>query len=298
MANTPRLGLALLSVAQSAKELTLNSWLNTASVGLDNAALVTIANTFGRAPDASTQHGNLNIGDGGFTGGAGHYAGAAGGTLLAINLVSGGTADLINLQVNGVSKWKMGSGGNATYGEGSNINTGTTTGSIIATTTSQKIAFYGATPIAQQAGTTDLRTGLLALGLFGATGAMPLNLNGGDLTANAANLSGAIKGSGTPVTFSRVQFTFPSDADATLDTTQRANLVIDVQAGTITATRSIIVPNTATGIYIVHNRNTQAVTLKVSGQTGITVAAGRAAWLSALGGTAMSRLSPDVDFTV
>jgi hypothetical protein len=297
MATTTRLGLNLLQVSQASKEVTLNSWLNGTN-GLDNAALVTIANTFSRAPDATTQHGNVNIGDGGFTGGAGHYSGGAGGSLLAINLVSGGTADLVNLQINGVSKWKLGSGGNVTYGEGSNMVLGTATGSQIGTTTSQKLAFYGSTPIAQQAGTTDLRTGLLALGLFSSAGAMPLNLNGGDLTAGAASFSGAIKGSGTPVTFSRVQFTFPSDADATLDTTQRANLVIDVQTGVITATRSIIVPNTATGIYVVHNRNTQAVTLKVSGQTGITVAAGRVAWLSALGGTTMSRISPDTDFTV
>src|SRR5207247_4401622 len=63
------------------------------------------------------------------------------------------------------------------------IVTDTSTGTKIGTSTTQKIAFYNSSPIAQQANTTDLRTAIINLGFIATGGATPLNLNGGTLTA-------------------------------------------------------------------------------------------------------------------
>jgi len=65
-----------------------------------------------------------------------------------------------------------------------NFAFGTTTGTKLGTSTSQKIGFFDATPIVQPANTTDLRTAIINLGLLATGGATPLNLNGGDLTCD------------------------------------------------------------------------------------------------------------------
>jgi hypothetical protein len=67
--------------------------------------------------------------------------------------------------------------------DGVNIFCQTTTGSMIGTTTTQKLAFYGATPIVKVSNTTDLRVALINYGLYASGGATPLNLNGGGLAA-------------------------------------------------------------------------------------------------------------------
>jgi len=62
-----------------------------------------------------------------------------------------------------------------TLGDASNIAVGTTTGTEIGTATTQKLGFYGATPVVQPAAATDIKTALVSLGLL-ASGASPLNL--------------------------------------------------------------------------------------------------------------------------
>jgi hypothetical protein len=69
-----------------------------------------------------------------------------------------------------------------------NLVTDTTTGSQIGTGATQKLGFYGATPVVQPTSTTDLRTALINLGLYATGGASPLDLNGGNLTLNAASI--------------------------------------------------------------------------------------------------------------
>lgn len=78
---------------------------------------------------------------------------------------------------------KLGSGHNIDLDAAGN-------GTKIGTSTSDKLGFFNATPIAQNTSTTDLRTGLINLGLFASGGASPLNLNGGALTAAAGTFSG------------------------------------------------------------------------------------------------------------
>jgi hypothetical protein len=63
----------------------------------------------------------------------------------------------------------------------------TTTGSKFGTSTNQKLGFFNATPIVQPSNTTDLRQSLINLGLYATGGASPLDLNGGNFTANVIN---------------------------------------------------------------------------------------------------------------
>src|ERR1051326_2302754 len=79
-------------------------------------------------------------------------------------------------------------GGNLTL-SAHNIVTDTSTGMQIGTGATQKLGFFGATPIVQPSSTTDLRTALINLGLLATGGASPLNLNGGGFTARTARLT-------------------------------------------------------------------------------------------------------------
>jgi hypothetical protein len=166
-----------------------------------------------------------------------------------------------------------------------------------------QLGVLGATPISQQANTADLKDTLCGFGFQVNGGASPLNLDNGALTcgaiiASTGSFTGAIGGSGTSFQFNRVSFTFSSDADQTLDSTQRAAAILDVQSGVISTTRAIIIPGSAAGSTLwVINRNANSVTVKISGQTGITIAATRAALVCWPGGTTAFRLSPDVDYS-
>jgi hypothetical protein len=75
--------------------------------------------------------------------------------------------------------------------DGVNWSFGYSSGTQIGTATTQKLAFYGAAPIVQPSGTTDLRAALINLGLYASGGASPLNLNGGTLTAGSATIADA-----------------------------------------------------------------------------------------------------------
>jgi len=88
------------------------------------------------APTASSNYGLFSIGDGPFDGStAGFFSGSANGTLIAGNLASGSTSDLLNLQVGGGSKYKIDSDGNTTIKGSLTLNyvAVTTTYSILAT---------------------------------------------------------------------------------------------------------------------------------------------------------------------
>lgn len=67
--------------------------------------------------------------------------------------------------------------------DGSNITSGTTTGTKIGTSTSQKFAFWNATPIVQPANTVEIVTGLVNLGLRASGGNPDLTLGTGVITS-------------------------------------------------------------------------------------------------------------------
>jgi len=298
MATTTRLGITKLEVAQAGKETRINTALDTidaaiVALGLANSGEVYLTET----PDATANYGVLNLGDGGFAGGAGDYAGAAGGSILAMNYQSGGTVDLVNLQIDGVSKWKLGAGGNVTLGDAVNIVLNATTGTQIGTAASQKLVLWGGTPVVRPAINTELRQSLINIGAI-TGGVNDLNLNGGDLTADEGKFSGALQGSGTAFTLKPLTFTWPSDANATLDATQKANVVIDIQTGVITAQRDLLVSANAGAFYGIINRNAQAVNVRIGANTGIVVASGRARFIYFPGGTNAFAMGPDHDYTL
>lgn len=74
----------------------------------------------------------------------------------------------------------------------------TTNGTKWATATTQKQAWWGATPVVQITGSTDVLAGLVTVGLRAASSNPPLNLGTGTLTAGAINGTGLTLSTATP----------------------------------------------------------------------------------------------------
>jgi hypothetical protein len=79
------------------------------------------------------------------------------GTGLGINAPASFTGDLIHLLINGSTEWKL-SNSAFTIGDANDIAVGTTTGTKIGTATTQKLAFYNATPVVQPTAVADITT--------------------------------------------------------------------------------------------------------------------------------------------
>lgn len=82
--------------------------------------------------------------------------------------------------------------GDVTIASASNISFGTGTGTKIGTGTTQKLAFYNATPVVQPAGNTDVLASLVTLGLRAASSDPPLDIGSGAITAGSVTFSGAV----------------------------------------------------------------------------------------------------------
>ncbi|HSX08170.1 MAG TPA: hypothetical protein VLG11_04730 [Candidatus Saccharimonadales bacterium] len=100
-------------------------------------------------------------------------------TALLVNpaetTVGTGNKTLLDLQIGNNSKFKVDSGGNATLADGGNLTIGTSAGTRIGTASTQKLGFFNATPVVQQAvsgsrssgaALTALLTALANLGLI------------------------------------------------------------------------------------------------------------------------------------
>ena len=79
-----------------------------------------------------------------------------------------------------------------TMADAKNIVFGTTTGTQIGTSTSQKLALWAATPIVQPTGSTDILTGLVNMGARASGANPPLNMGTGALTCGALTASGNV----------------------------------------------------------------------------------------------------------
>jgi len=93
-------------------------------------------------------------------------AAAAGG--VAVLVITSGTNESLTIDAAGsgtISLNAVSGTGNVILGDAINVQSGTTTGSKIGTTTLQKLAFWNATPIVQPANTVDYVTMLVNLGL-------------------------------------------------------------------------------------------------------------------------------------
>jgi hypothetical protein len=149
----------------------------------------------GAAPTASANYGLASFGSGAFDGTtAGFYAGSANGTLLAGNTASGYTGDLINLQVAGVSKFKVDASGNITTGGAFSassgnaninnsgtgntvINGGTNTGTLTLGNSTGGVTVGGATNITSTTASTSATTGALTVaGGLGVSGTLNANI--------------------------------------------------------------------------------------------------------------------------
>lgn len=76
-----------------------------------------------------------------------------------------------------------------------NFAVGSTTGTKIGTATSQKLGFFNATPVVQEAGTNDVLASLVTLGLRAASSNPPLNLGTGTFTCGSMSQTPTATGS-------------------------------------------------------------------------------------------------------
>lgn len=91
-----------------------------------------------------------------------------GGQVTMTNFSTSATSTLTGTQINGTE----------TFSDAINIAVGTTTGTKFGTATSQKIGFFNATPVVQQAAATDLGTVLSNLGFRSSGTAYPITTTG------------------------------------------------------------------------------------------------------------------------
>lgn len=102
--------------------------------------------------------------------------------LINVGLLATGGANPLNLNGGTLTAYIVNVDYGINFADGTYFNVGSVIGTMIGLTTSQKLGFFGATPIIQPANTTDLRTALINLGFVATGGANPLNLNGGAFT--------------------------------------------------------------------------------------------------------------------
>lgn len=117
-------------------------------------------------------------------------------SLINLGLYTGGGATPLNLNGGALTVGSIAATGTValtgdmTISDGINIVLNTTTGTKIGTATSQKLGFFNATPVVQEAGSNDVLASLVTLGLRAASSNPPLNLGSGTLTAGIGTFSG------------------------------------------------------------------------------------------------------------
>lgn len=138
-----------------------------------------------------------------------------------------------------------------------NITTDTTTGTKIGTATGQKLGFFNATPVAQQAAATDLGTSLSNLGLRAAGTAYPITTSGTVTLTGTTNLNNGA----TIALAKKLSITTGTNASAGTGTLVGGTVTISTSA--VTASSLIFLTDTASSI-------TNVGTLTVSAKTAGT----------------------------
>lgn len=155
------------------------------------------------------------------------------------------------------------------------------------------LGFFGTTPQAQPAGTTDVLASLVTLGLRAASSNPPLNLGTGALTCGAINAGGQIQGAaGAATAFATANPTPGTDADYTLTNAQAQAFLLVLSTGSWTAGRNVIAPATTGGVWMLNNLTPYTATIKTAAGTGVAVATNKSAivWCN---GTNIFRITPD-----
>lgn len=145
----------------------------------------------------------------------------------------------------------LGLTGNKTVANGTNLVLGTTTGTQIATAASQKLAFFGATPVVQQTAATDLKTSLQNLGLIGSGANSPLNLGTGAMACGNITLSDAASvsvgtGTGTKIGTDATQKIGFWNATPAVQPAAVANITTTASAGTLPTPDGSVTVNATT----------------------------------------------------
>lgn len=159
--------------------------------------------------------------------------------------------------------------------------------------TGSQFGVFGAALASQPANTVDLVDGLETLGLRAAGPAnVPCDLGTG--TFQCGLIAGtSFGGHNVPYNYASTQVTFLTDANITLAVPALTAAYIDIQTDAVlTTTRDIIVPLGIGNLWIVRNRNAQAIRIIGATGTGTTVASGRIAILLGSGANVI-RVSPD-----
>jgi hypothetical protein len=139
------------------------------------------------------------------------------------NWVNSSNIDVDGINVSSIDIENLVVSNNVELEDGVNIDLGTIDGTQIGTSASQKIGFFGATPVVRRPSNSDIRQVLIDLGFLFTGGATPLDLNGGNLTASQI-LGNSLEVSGS-VTANSIQ-TGAIDADDITATSIDVNSVI------------------------------------------------------------------------
>ncbi len=177
---------------------TLNVKVAACTFRKSDGTLVTYAGTASQAMTASntnylylTDAGSLTVNTTGFPASTFHVRLAtvvAGGS--TITSVTDARLPLLSMGANANTIYLALAGG--TLADPADIVLGTSTGTKIGTSASQKLGFFNATPIVQPANTVELVALLVSLGLRATGGNPALNLGTGTLTCGLSNLGDTI----------------------------------------------------------------------------------------------------------
>jgi hypothetical protein len=143
-------GVANSSVDNATGNITLGSRFIGSLNGAASAPPATLTGTWFTGGTATTTKPQVLIEPTGST----STAWSTSGTGIGVNAVSAFAGRLLDLQINGTSEWNF-SGTVFGIGEANDIAVGTTTGTKIGTATTQKLGFFGVTPVVQQTELTD-----------------------------------------------------------------------------------------------------------------------------------------------
>lgn len=108
-------------------------------------------------------------------------------------------------------------------------------GNYIGAASTDKLGFFGATPVTRQASTTDIKDSLVNLGLIADSGATPLNLDGGSVTTSTLTCSSASATalSGTTITATTANLTTVNATTANITDANLANDLTITDAGNL-----------------------------------------------------------------
>lgn len=215
--------------------------------------------------------------------------------LVDLGFVASGGATPLDLGGGAVTAGAGSFSGDVTIADASNVVLGTTTGTQIGTASTQRLGFYGTTPIVQPAAASDLRTLLIDLGLLASGGANPLDTNGGNITCADLTATGTISFTGS-VAASTLVFTpsFYTFSSGTYSVTLTAGGMYAGDCSSFNGT--FVLPSTASsnpGLIVIRRKDatggTNTLTIQaaagetIEGSSAYTLNDGKTIWLAAKG---------------